>query len=134
MITIRIVAFIIAVGSLAGCGGPSETPGYVPGREELLKEVSNMVQAYVRDHKRSPARLEDLNPYEPENLNGYVAIRDGEVILLYGGPIGGEQVLAYEKAAPTEGGLVLRRDSRVEQVTAEEAKTGLMQATQKKSR
>lgn len=114
------VVVVLAAGFLAGCGGPAETPGHTPEQEELLKEVWDMYKAHVDDRKRSPARLADLDPYEPAAIHGYVAVRDGEVVLLFGGPTAGGTVLAYEKKVPQEGGAVLLRNGTVRQMTAEE--------------
>lgn len=72
-----------------------------------------------------PKRLEDLTQYIDTLPNAFYRLQSGEFQLVYGvgmssAPAAANQVLAYEKKAPAEGGAVLFRDGAVKQMTAAE--------------
>ena len=90
-----------------------------------MQEIGRMYNGYTTDHKKPPQYLIDFNhPYEPANVEGFIALRDGESIMLWGGKLPGKNadsiVLAYEKEAPNNGGLVLFQDGTIKTLTAEE--------------
>jgi hypothetical protein len=117
-----VLVFLLA--ALTGCGTPTAKPGYTPPVEDKLREVWAMYKAHVDARKRPPARLADLDPYEPANLNGYADLRDGGLVILWGGAVpsagAGARVLAYEKDAPQQGGYVLFQDGTVKHLSAAE--------------
>jgi hypothetical protein len=56
-------------------------------------------------------------------MYGYVAVRDGAVVVLWiRAPSGGAgpRLLAYEKQVPEQGGAVLYQDGTIRQMTAAE--------------
>ncbi len=125
MRTVCGVGTAMVIGLLVGCSGESVPQGHIAGREEELREVWDMYKAHLDARKRPPARLQDLNPYEPSAINGFGALRDERVILLWGGsaPSGQkDRVLAYEKGVPEKGGSVLLQDGTVKTMTADEFK------------
>jgi hypothetical protein len=86
-----------------------------------------MYKEYTADHRQPPRKLSDFDhPYEPANIDGYAALRDGECVMLWGGGVpganAGTTVVAYEKIVPEQGGLVAFQDGTVKQVTADEFK------------
>jgi len=90
-----------------------------------MQEIGRMYKGYTTDHKKPPQYLIDFNhPYEPANVEGFIALRDGESIMLWGGKLPGKNadsiVLAYEKETPDKGGLVLFQDGTIKSLTAEE--------------
>jgi hypothetical protein len=116
----------LLVVALAGCDSSSDTTGYTPKGEELLREVWDMYQGHLQARRRPPAQLSDLDPYEPAAIHGYVALRDGDVVMLWGGPTpspGASRVLAYQKQVPEQGGLVLYQDGTIKRLTADEFRT-----------
>ncbi|HVK16059.1 MAG TPA: hypothetical protein VM533_03860 [Fimbriiglobus sp.] len=117
---------VAAVGLLAGCSGESAPQGHIAGREEELREVWQMYKDHLDARKRPPAKLQDLVPYEPAAINGFGALRDDRVVLLWGGSATAGQpprVLAYEKEVPEKGGAVLLQDGTVKAMTADEFKS-----------
>jgi hypothetical protein len=116
-----VVVMCLLAAAPVGCDSSSGKPGYSPKGEERLHEVWAMYQAYIGARKRPPARLTDLEPYEPANIYGYAALNNGDLVMLWGGSAGsGPAVLAYEKDAPQQGGAVLLQDGTVKHMTAEE--------------
>lgn len=115
---------LISLILLTGCGKTEKSD---PPATAMVKmqEIGRMYKGYTTDHKKPPKNLIDFNhPYEPANMEGYTALRDGESIMLWGGKLPGKNadsiVLAYEKEAPNNGGLVLFQDGTIKTLTAEE--------------
>ena len=72
-----------------------------------------------------PRKPEDFNDFIDSMPNALERIKQGEYVVALGigrstAPGGAQQVLVYEKKAPTEGGAVLLRDGTVKQMTAAE--------------
>jgi hypothetical protein len=127
--TRRLFAFAWLLPSLLALAGCGKSPVTVPAptTEAKLTEIGQMYRDFTKDHKKAPQQLADFDlPYEPANINGYAALRDGECVMIWGGklpgPNAGATVLAYEKSAPESGGLVLFQDGTIRTVTADEFK------------
>jgi hypothetical protein len=90
-----------------------------------LDDVYGLYKAHVEKVKRPPARLNQLEPWEPIYVNGYAAVNEGQVVVRWGQPLGTGKgavpgILAYEKDTPAQGGFVLFQDGTVWHMTAEE--------------
>jgi hypothetical protein len=116
------VGFVLLLG--LGCG--SQTGQAVPGQEQqlLLQEVNDLLHT---TGARPPAKLADLQRQEQNFPKGYAAIKSGDVVVLWGTPPApegqagsNELVLAYEKAVPKDGGMVLLSAGTVKKMTADE--------------
>jgi hypothetical protein len=72
--------------------------------------------------RRPPTKLAALEPFEPRIPTAGPAIRNGDIIYLWGAEYvsGGTKVVAYEKKVPTEGGLVLLQDGTVKEMSTAE--------------
>ena len=117
---------MLLLAVLAGCG-KTETSQPAASAQTKLTEIGNMYRAYTKDHKKPPQKLSDFDhPYEPANIDGYAALRAGECVMIWGGSVPGGSasatVVAYEKAAPESGGLVLFQDGTVKSLSAAEFK------------
>lgn len=117
-------ALTCLLAALAGCGSAAVKQGYTPKTEDKLREVWAMYKGHLDARKRPPARLSDLDPYEPANIYGYADLRDGGLVIFWGGSApsagAGARVLAYEKDAPEQGGFVLFQDGTVKHLSAAE--------------
>ncbi|WP_435015919.1 hypothetical protein TA3x_003476 [Tundrisphaera sp. TA3] len=124
------VGLVLSLIMAAGCGSEkkplSEADAAIQSRTEGLNEVGSLLTLYKGDHKKAPAKAQDLARYEPGLPIGYQRIKSGDVVVMWGAPVveGGEQsVLAYEKSAPESGGYVLMQDgATVKEMTSEEFK------------
>jgi hypothetical protein len=109
---------------VSGCGGSSTTMGYSPKSKERMGEVANMYNAFLSASKGGlPKKLSDLDPFEPANQYGYAGIRDGEIIMTWGGSKSAESasiVQAHDKNAGQSGGHVLMQDGTVKEMSAAE--------------
>jgi hypothetical protein len=126
MRTVCWIGTVTVVGLLAGCSGASAPQGHIAGREEELREVWQMYKDHLDARKRPPAKLQDLVPYEPAAINGFGALRDGRVVLLWGGSAAPGQparVPADVKEVPEKGGAVIMQDGTVKTMTADEFKS-----------
>src|SRR4051794_26736187 len=118
-------SFLLFVVLLAGCssarkGGASAAPT----REDEVREVATMLNLLGGTGKgySKPAALA---PFEAGCPLGYQAVRTGAVVVVpdakrpgEGDQGGTDAVVAYEKSAPTEGGLVLLHNGKVKSMTA----------------
>jgi hypothetical protein len=72
-----------------------------------------------------PRKPEDFSDYVDSMPIAFERIKQGDYVVAWGvgrstAPGAAEQILVYEKKAPTEGGAVLLRDGTVKQTTAAE--------------
>jgi hypothetical protein len=72
-----------------------------------------------------PRKPEDFNDYVDSMPTALERIKQGEYVVAWGvglssAPGAGNQILAYEKKSPAEGGVVLLRDGTVKKLTAAE--------------
>lgn len=124
----RLTALTCALAALAFAGcGKTETSAPAVAAQTKMAEIAAMYKGYTKDHKKPPRQLSDFDhPYEPANIDGYAALRSGECVMIWGGSMpgasAGTTVVAYEKAVPAQGGLVLFQDGTIKQVTADEFK------------
>lgn len=120
-------AAVVGLAAAGGCGGSSPPDGPpTPPAVMALQEVGSMLQASAG--RRGPALAADLAAFEQTMPTGYAAVKSGEVVVVCGAAIPGEgdaasapdEVVAYEKKAPTDGGHVLLLNGTVKAMTAAE--------------
>lgn len=117
-------ALVLMVAVSAGCGGTATQLGYTPKSKDRMDEVSAMFKSYIAANKGNlPKKLSDLDPFEPANQYGFAAIRDGEVVMFWGGAKSTESasiVQAHDKSVASTGGFVLMQDGTVKEMSAAE--------------
>jgi hypothetical protein len=115
--------WVVCLTLAAGCGTSVEH------REELaqtgLKEIAKLLKDYGQQKKRAPEKLADLQPLSPLYPGALKALETSEVVLIYGArpattPNGAKTIVAYEKKAPREGGLVLLLDGTIRHMSVDE--------------
>jgi hypothetical protein len=116
-------SFCLAVGC-SGSGGTSP----VPAQEQTitLQEVNDLLHASAANGKHA-AKLADLRRNETKFPRAYAAVKNGDVVVLWGTALQGEgqvgqneAVLAYEKAVPSGGGFVLLSAGTIKKMTSAE--------------
>jgi len=122
-----LVLILVPVAALAGCSSQKPAVGTSgPDETEILREVGGLISIYSGANRRGPAKLTDLTQYEQGYPLGYQAVRSGDVVVLWGGTVAGEggggseDVVAYEKKVPADGGHVLLQNGKVKEMTAAE--------------
>src|SRR5262245_27382427 len=120
----RTLWAVVAAAGLAlaaGCGRTT-TGQAVDASKTALEDLGQMLKDLPAENRKPPAKLADLESVEPMIPVAGPAIRSGEVVYLWGTAYaaGGNQVAAYEKKVPTEGGFVLLQDGTVKEMTASE--------------
>jgi len=118
------IGFVI----VAGCSsrGPGAGEALPPGAA-ALQEVADLLRA-ADSGGRPPSKLADLDRFKALYLNGYEAVKAGDIVILWGAAMPGEgkmggsnaAVAAYEKGVPTAGGYVLLTNGEVKKMTAAE--------------
>jgi hypothetical protein len=118
---------------LGGCGGPKNgSMTQEQSDESLLNQVGELCRMYQHARKKPPSKPADLSSVSTMAANGYNALRDGKVILLYDATLPDvkeepgqgpdDEILAYIATVPTSGGQVLMLNRTVKKMTAEEFK------------
>ncbi len=112
-----------------------------------VQDVGELYRMYMLDRKKPPTKPEDFLRYQEANAAGYRQVKDGNVVVIWGVNLtdlamedskdSQDEVLAYEKQVPTEGGTVLMKDRTIRHMTAEEFKAapkaqGTTESAQKK--
>jgi len=116
----------IAFVGVAGCGEPARQT--VPADKVAqiqLEDVYGLYKTHVEKLKRPPSKLEQLYAWEPAYVNGYAAVNEGKVVVVWGVPVPpapgtAPTILAYEKDVPSDGGFVLFQDGAVRHLTSAE--------------
>lgn len=107
----------------AGCGGTSTPLVEVPPGQVELQEVGEMYRIFIDDNKRPARAGKDLLKYAAAFTFGSMALQEKEVVVFWGASLQPDSttVLAYQKAVPESGGVVLLQDGQtVKSMTAQE--------------
>ena len=123
-VLLQCAGFVLMVAISAGCGGTATQLGYTPKSKDRMDEVGAMYKSYMAANKGNlPKKLSDLDPFEPANQYGFAAIRDGEVVMFWGGAKSGDSgsiIQAHDKSISSTGGFVLMQDGTVKEMSASE--------------
>ncbi|HLW68727.1 MAG TPA: hypothetical protein VKS79_25640 [Gemmataceae bacterium] len=97
--------------------------GRAVNRQEL-QQIALLYIEYWTTNSGGPSKIEDLGLDQPDGRQILKLVMNGDLVIVWhvSGNNTNCQVLAYEKAAPAQGGLVANRDGSVNSVTAEEFK------------
>jgi hypothetical protein len=113
---------------LAGCGG-SEPPAMPqPPDERGLKQFAELYRNYAKKNNRGPKSLKELNVKGQGYPVAVELLKSGELVVQWGASLTPEgeaapAVLAYLKAVPDQGGLVLLQDGwTIKTMTADQFK------------
>jgi hypothetical protein len=130
MIYVKRVAVFAGICLFAGC---SSRPGGAVPADVLeapppLKDLDGLLKSSAGASGHPAAQLSDLDTHKTMFPLAYNAVKNGEILVLWGTrPIGegkiasgGEQVVAYEKAVPQDGGFVLLSGGTIKKMTAAE--------------
>jgi hypothetical protein len=90
-----------------------------------LEEVGSVYKYIAAEKKPPPAKLADLESYEPSLPTAWPKLQSGELVLFWGSgaskdPAAARTVLGYEKDVPSAGGKVLMQDGSVAPMSAAE--------------
>jgi hypothetical protein len=109
---------------LGGCERETPPPP-PPSAEQGLQEMVGVYRYLEYSKLPLPRKADDFNDYIDSMPTALERIKQGDFLVVWGvgrstAPGAGNQILVYEKKAPTEGGAVLLRDGTVKQMTATE--------------
>lgn len=120
---------LLSALALVGCSSDSKNaPGQQRGNEAVLYEVGGLIQMYSGEAGRGPKKAGDFAKFQNGYPLGFKAVQSGEVVVVWGAKMAGEgeaasapeDVIAYEKKVPTEGGWVLLQNGKTKELTAAE--------------
>ena len=129
---LRYAIASIALVTVIGCGSKTVENSPAVFENNALSEIGSVYRLYSEVNKKPPKSLRDLEPYREGTPNGIGAAARGEIIVCWGTKLedlteegtgdSPDEVLAYLKEVPTEGGLVLMKNRKIKSMTAEEFK------------
>jgi len=125
-------SFGIVVLGLAGCGSDNSEAAKAEALVRPVQDVGELYRMYITDHKKPPTKPEDFRRYQEANPDGYRQVKDGDVVVIWGVALtdlspedskdSADEVLAYEKKVPTEGGTVLMKNRTIQHMNADQFK------------
>ncbi len=127
--TMRIFLRLLPLVAFAtlGCSSTPPTGGdAVASRTDELHDVAGLLRMSSGPGGKGPTKVQDLAKFENGHPAGYAAVKSGDIVVVWGVMMGGEgdagteEVVAYEKQAPTDGGMVLLMNGKVKQMSAAE--------------
>lgn len=131
----RIRPFAIVLGVLAllspGCLAKVQQAAERARQSNDLKQLVILYHNFNDSKNRAPASADELMSLaaDPQEKSVVQAAKDGKYVVIWGANLGdmakggagmSQTVLAYEKDAPTAGGLVAMADTTVNNMTAAE--------------
>jgi hypothetical protein len=130
----RVMVVVATAWAVAGCGGGVISSSRPPTVEEMaMQEVADLYKLYYEQHKKPPQKPQDFEVAGAGLSLGYSRILNGDFVVRWGVPLADisgvvskadspDEVLAYEKKAPEQGGVVLMKDRSIRTMTAEQFK------------
>ena len=114
------VTFILLASVAPGCGTPKrESTGVDQPVNIAMLEVNELYFTFDKAAGKPPTKLAELDKLKQTWPRGYKAIQAGDIIVLWGTPLSAETPIAYEKATPEKGGLVLFGNGTTKTLTPE---------------
>jgi hypothetical protein len=116
----------------AGCSDPNQPRTVDRVDQDNLIEVGELYRHYQFTKQKPPQQLSDFNTLRSMAGNGYEALRAGTIVLRYNatlpdtdedpGHAESNEVLAFQKQVPENGGYVLLLNRTIKNMTADEFK------------
>jgi hypothetical protein len=137
----KSLSIALALAWLAtGCGQtPRSEPTAVEQHKQALQEVGEMYRLYVATAKKAPTKIADFQGSRPLSPLGYQSLTDGDVVVQWGVLLtdtseegskdSADEVLAYEKKVPEQGGEVLMKNRTIKTMTPEQFKSATKAST-----
>jgi hypothetical protein len=90
--------------------------------ESELQDLAGLIQLAAHEKKPAPRTVAELSQISAATPPGAIAVEEGRIVFLFGRGYDARSaaILAYEKAAPSQGGFVLLQDATVKRLTAAE--------------
>jgi hypothetical protein len=125
-----VLPTLVVVALILGCMGRVRQAAQRAQRTNHLKEIGLAYNGFLdtkgANKSAAPMKVEDLTSLSPEAVT---AVKNGDIVVIWGvssadrqaaslGAGTSQTILAYERDAPNNGGLVLFLDVNVENLTA----------------
>jgi hypothetical protein len=116
--------FLLTVVTVLPACGRSGTPTVHAADPTFgLEQLGKFYQYLAHERQRPPAKVDDLIAYPPESIpDALPLIQSGDIVVIWGAGYSpsSNQIIAYEKDAPTKGGKVLLQSGTVKAMTVAE--------------
>jgi hypothetical protein len=124
----------------AGCGAGNEPLPQATINDVKLRDVGELYRVHQINRKVPPKSLKDFAAFGNVTPSAYEAIRGGDVVVRWGATLpdtdeepsthSSDEVLAYLKEVPQQGGSVLMLDRSMRTLTADEFKGAKLAGTE----
>jgi len=133
-IWIQSSAVLLLSAAIVGCVGSTNALPTADRAEEMnLEQVAEMLREYQLNHGGPPKTLKQLRASPGGSLGGFELVDSGDIIVVLGaalpdtreqpGASPDQEILAYGKDVPTQGGPVLLLNRTIRTMTADEFQT-----------
>jgi hypothetical protein len=126
--TLVLLALAALPFATLGCGSKTaDDPKTLTRRNELV-EIYDMYTLYAKRNGRPPRNAADLTKkVDQAHSAGYRALKNNDYVVTGGVDVNQDSgtVLAYEKDAPKQGGMVLMADGSIKTLSADELQAAL---------
>jgi hypothetical protein len=124
---IRNLMLLVAIGLGAnGCGSGSEQHQDFDdvAARQMIEGVHLLVQTRINSLGKPPRKLSDLQAYSNAAPDAFDAISRGDIVVIWDTPTSDskDEVLAYFKKTPSEGGYLVRQNGTVQRTKPDEFK------------
>ena len=114
------ITFMLLVSIALGCGASKrESTGVDQPVNIAMVEVNELYFTFDKAEGKPPTKLADFDKLKQTWPRGHKAIQTGDIIVLWGTPLSDETPIAYEKATPEKGGIVLFGNGTTKTLTSE---------------
>jgi hypothetical protein len=123
---------VLALAAVTGCSSREGPVAHDKMVEARLLDVGELYRIHQLMHNTPPKLIKDFHRESAGTPSAYESIRSGAIVVLYGATLpdtneeptsdAWQEVLAYPKSVPLQGGPVLMLDRRIRNMTAEEFK------------
>ncbi len=125
-----LVALVLLV--LVASTTPAQNPAQDQRTKNDLKQLVLAYHNYNDSFAKAPEKPDDLAPFIENDKRLLEAMKSGQIVFIFGVSIkemtdgASNTVLAYEKDAPTKGGIVAYGDWMVKKQSADEFKKAII--------
>jgi hypothetical protein len=128
-----ILLLLLLLGvTITGCGESTQRENISLLETASVQDVGTLYRMFEADRHKAPTQVSDFRHYQEMAPAGYNAVKTGSIEVVWGVELtdlaeegskdSPDEILAYEKKVPAEGGVVLMKNRTTRQMTAEEFK------------
>jgi hypothetical protein len=126
------ILLVFLSAAITGCGENTQTENIPLLETAAVQDVGTLYRMFMTERRKPPTQVSDFRHYQEMAPSGYNGVKTGSIEVMWGVELtdlaeegskdSPDEILAYEKKVPTEGGVVLMKNRTTRAMTAEEFK------------